>query len=121
MKSLTFIARLTTGSAQSWSRLRLRVRLRFGLLGRAQVCRKTLTSSTRTISHLFLWDKAALRIAGAYRVGLVDEIVAEHGVMGLYSRSLYKYDEAFINRLGLINRDGTEFHPSGLSEKAGVA
>ena len=62
--------------------------------------------------HLFLWDKAALRIAGAYRVGLVDEIVAEHGVMGLYSRSLYKYDEAFTNRLGSAIEMGRSFiHP----------
>ena len=63
-------------------------------------------------SHLFLWDKEALRIAGAYRVGLVDEIVAEYGVMGLYSRSLYKYDEAFINRLGSSIEMGRSFiHP----------
>ena len=59
--------------------------------------------------HLFLWDKAAFRIAGAYRVGLVDEIVAEHGVKGLYSRSLYKYDEAFINRLGSSIEMGRSF------------
>jgi len=62
--------------------------------------------------HLFLWDKAALRIAGAYRVGLVDEIVAKHGVKGLYSRSLYKYDEAFTNRLGPAIEMGRSFiHP----------
>ena len=62
--------------------------------------------------HLFLWDKAALRIAGAYRVGLVDEIVAKHGVKGLYSRSLYKYDEAFIKRLGSSIEMGRSFiHP----------
>ena len=62
--------------------------------------------------HLFLWDKTALRIAGAYRVGLVDEIVAAHGVKGLYSRSLYKYDEAFINQLGSAIEMGRSFiHP----------
>jgi putative hemolysin len=62
--------------------------------------------------HLFLWDKTALRIAGAYRVGLVDEIVAKHGVKGLYSRSLYKYDEAFTNRLGSAIEMGRSFiHP----------
>lgn len=62
--------------------------------------------------HLFLWDKAELRIAGAYRVGLVDEIVAKHGVKGLYSRSLYKYDETFINRLGAAIEMGRSFiHP----------
>jgi putative hemolysin len=62
--------------------------------------------------HLFLWDKSASRIAGAYRVGLVDEIVAAHGVKGLYSRSLYKYDEAFIKRLGSAIEMGRSFiHP----------
>jgi putative hemolysin len=59
--------------------------------------------------HLFLWDKQEQRIAGAYRVGLVDEIVAKHGVKGLYSRSLYKYDEAFINRLGSAIEMGRSF------------
>ncbi|MCG8415203.1 MAG: lysophospholipid acyltransferase family protein [Pseudomonadales bacterium] len=59
--------------------------------------------------HLFLWDKQEQRIAGAYRVGLVDEIVAKHGVKGLYSRSLYKYDEAFINQLGSAIEMGRSF------------
>ncbi|MDA1371766.1 MAG: lysophospholipid acyltransferase family protein [Proteobacteria bacterium] len=62
--------------------------------------------------HLFLWDKTAKCIAGAYRVGLVDEIVAEHGVAGLYSRSLYKYDEVFISKLGSAIEMGRSFiHP----------
>lgn len=59
--------------------------------------------------HLFLWDKQEQRIAGAYRVGLVDEIVAKHGVKGLYSRSLYKYDEAFIKQLGSAIEMGRSF------------
>lgn len=62
--------------------------------------------------HLFLWDKTQQRIAGAYRVGLVDEIVAKHGVRGLYSRSLYEYDEDFIRRLGPALEMGRSFiHP----------
>lgn len=62
--------------------------------------------------HLFLWDKSQHRIAGAYRVGLVDQIVAKHGVRGLYSRSLYNYDEAFIERLGPAIEMGRSFiHP----------
>ncbi|MEQ8314332.1 MAG: lysophospholipid acyltransferase family protein [Gammaproteobacteria bacterium] len=59
--------------------------------------------------HLFLWDKHQKRIAGAYRVGLVDEIVAKYGVKGLYSRSLYKYDEAFIKKLGSAVEMGRSF------------
>ena len=62
--------------------------------------------------HLFLWDKSGLRIAGAYRVGLVDEIIAKQGIKGLYSRSLYKYDEAFIDQLGSAIEMGRSFiHP----------
>lgn len=62
--------------------------------------------------HLFLWDKLEKRIAGAYRIGLVDEIVAKYGVKGLYSRSLYKYDESFIKQLGSAIEMGRSFiHP----------
>ncbi|MFK7865041.1 MAG: lysophospholipid acyltransferase family protein [Pseudohongiellaceae bacterium] len=62
--------------------------------------------------HLFLWDKERHRIAGAYRVGLVDEIVAAHGVKGLYSRSLYEYDDKFIKQLGSAIEMGRSFiHP----------
>lgn len=62
--------------------------------------------------HLFLWDKGESRIAGAYRIGLVDEIVATHGVKGLYSRSLYEYDDNFIRQLGSAIEMGRSFiHP----------
>ena len=62
--------------------------------------------------HLFLWEKQHQRIAGAYRVGLVDKIVAELGVSGLYTRSLYKYDNTFISKLGGAIEMGRSFiHP----------
>jgi putative hemolysin len=62
--------------------------------------------------HLFLWDKINLKIAGAYRVGFVDEIVSTHGVEGLYSRSLYRYDDSFITKLGAAIEMGRSFiHP----------
>ena len=63
--------------------------------------------------HLFLWDKVNNKVAGAYRVGFVDDIVAEHGVVGLYSRSLYRYDEAFVKRIGAAIEMGRSFiHPN---------
>jgi putative hemolysin len=62
--------------------------------------------------HLFLWDRAACRVAGAYRIGLVDQIVAEQGVKGLYTRSLYRYNQAFIRQLGSAIEMGRSFiHP----------
>ncbi len=63
--------------------------------------------------HLFLWDKVNNRVAGAYRVGFVDDIVAKNGVVGLYSRSLYRYDEAFVKRIGAAIEMGRSFiHPN---------
>src|SRR5262245_54149402 len=41
--------------------------------------------------HLFVWDSRAAAIVGAYRLGLVDEILARHGRRGLYTYSLFKY------------------------------
>jgi putative hemolysin len=41
--------------------------------------------------HLFVWDAHAASIAGAYRLGLVDEILSRHGKRGLYTHSLFKY------------------------------
>ena len=50
--------------------------------------------------HLFSWDRDQRRIVGAYRIGQTDRIVADAGVGGLYTRTLFRYDERFIDRLG---------------------
>ena len=42
--------------------------------------------------HLFAWDHRERRVVGAYRLGLIDEIVADRGVDGLYTRRLFRYD-----------------------------
>lgn len=49
--------------------------------------------------HLFLWDRDEQRIAGAYRLGRTDHIVAARGVEGLYTRSSFRYDAGLIGRL----------------------
>jgi putative hemolysin len=49
--------------------------------------------------HLFVWDRRRTLIVGAYRLGETDRIVAEQGVAGLYTRTLFRYDERLLNRL----------------------
>lgn len=49
--------------------------------------------------HLFIWDRVKNRIVGGYRIGKVDQIVQQFGVDGLYSRTLYKFDEAYIRKM----------------------
>jgi putative hemolysin len=42
--------------------------------------------------HLFLWDSAAKRLVGAYRMGLGSEIMKKYGVDGFYTSSLFEFD-----------------------------
>ncbi|REG79429.1 lysophospholipid acyltransferase family protein [Marinomonas pollencensis] len=49
--------------------------------------------------QLFVWHKKDKQLVGAYRLGMVDELIAEKGLEGLYSRSLFHYDQAFINTM----------------------
>jgi len=49
--------------------------------------------------HLFSWDNDKQQIVGAYRIGQTDRIVADSGVAGLYTRTLFRYDERLIERM----------------------
>lgn len=40
--------------------------------------------------HLFIWDREAEKIVGAYRVGLGAEILESYGVRGFYIHSLFR-------------------------------
>lgn len=44
--------------------------------------------------HLILWDKDELEIVGAYRFGDAQKLKQEKGLKGLYSASLFQYNEA---------------------------
>lgn len=49
--------------------------------------------------HLFSWDREKRRIVGAYRIGQTDRLVEIQGVHGLYTRTLFRYDQRLINRM----------------------
>ncbi|ATI46340.1 lysophospholipid acyltransferase family protein [Vibrio parahaemolyticus] len=50
--------------------------------------------------HLFVWDRENQCMVGAYRLGLVDQLLAKYGVEGLYSRTLFNYDQRFLDQMG---------------------
>lgn len=50
--------------------------------------------------HLFVWNHESREIVGAYRVGRTDRIVKTHGIEGLYTRTLFRYDERLLDRMG---------------------
>jgi putative hemolysin len=49
--------------------------------------------------HLFVWNRNSREVVGAYRLGRADLIAASTGVQGLYTRTLFRYDEALLKRL----------------------
>lgn len=49
--------------------------------------------------HLFIWNRVAREIVGAYRLGLADVICDRFGYKGLYTRSLFRFDERLISCL----------------------
>jgi putative hemolysin len=59
--------------------------------------------------HLFVWDRAERRIVGAYRVGFADEIIAEHGVKGLYTSTLFKFKPGLFGQMGKALEMGRSF------------
>jgi putative hemolysin len=46
--------------------------------------------------HLFLWDRQAGRIAGAYRLGEGHKLIARQGKSGFYLSTLFHIDDALI-------------------------
>jgi putative hemolysin len=59
--------------------------------------------------HLFVWDAPAQAIAGAYRLGLVDRILAQQGKRGLYTASLFKYRTRLLDSLNPAIELGRSF------------
>jgi putative hemolysin len=71
--------------------------------------------------HLFVWNRERSEVVGAYRIGRSDQIVASAGVAGLYTRSLFRFDEKLIHSLPPALELGRSFvrqeyqrDPSGL-------
>ncbi|GAB3058954.1 lysophospholipid acyltransferase family protein [Stenotrophomonas tumulicola] len=49
--------------------------------------------------HIVIWDGAAQRIAGAYRIMRGAQALARRGLAGLYSASLFRYSDDAITRI----------------------
>lgn len=59
--------------------------------------------------HMFVWDARVDAIAGAYRLGLADEILAQHGIGGLYTYSLFEYGPRLLDSLNPAIELGRSF------------
>ena len=59
--------------------------------------------------HLFLWNKANRELAGAYRLTFADETIRQHGLRGLYTSTLFRYDAKLIQQIGPALELGRSF------------
>lgn len=59
--------------------------------------------------HVLLWNKTRRELVGAYRAGNTAEILAEHGVSGLYTSTLFRYSERLFQKLGPALELGRSF------------
>ncbi len=50
-------------------------------------------------AHIILWDPRCLEIIGAYRAAPVGDLLARSGLEGIYSYSLFKYQDAALAQL----------------------
>lgn len=59
--------------------------------------------------HLFVWNTETREIVGAYRLGRTDEISRRFGKRGLYTSTLFDYNDLFIKLLGPALELGRSF------------
>ncbi|MGD0468477.1 MAG: GNAT family N-acyltransferase [Terriglobales bacterium] len=59
--------------------------------------------------HLLLWNKEKQELAGAYRAGNTDEIIRRHGIKGLYTNTVFRYDEQLFLKIGSALELGRSF------------
>ena len=59
--------------------------------------------------HLFIWNTETREIVGAYRLGRTDAISRRFGKRGLYTSTLFDYNELFIKLLGPALELGRSF------------
>ena len=73
--------------------------LAFRKVGEGTGSRRDLDAFDAHYEHLVLWDPQALRIVGSYRFGHGGRLIAERGLAGLYTASLFNYSPALETRL----------------------
>ena len=60
-------------------------------------------------SHILLWNRTKQELVGAYRAGNTAEILKARGIAGLYTSTLFRYDEKVFEKLGPALELGRSF------------
>ncbi|MFO7726684.1 MAG: lysophospholipid acyltransferase family protein [Oceanipulchritudo sp.] len=71
----------------------------FRKVGEGTGAASDLDSFDSTYRHLFIWNREAREVVGAYRLGLTDEIFPERGDQGLYTTTLFRFKSGVLRSL----------------------
>ncbi len=67
----------------------------FRKVGEGTGAKRDLDRFDRDYQHLLLWDREAMCLAGAYRIGNVSSLLKQSGEKGLYARTLFDFQPGF--------------------------
>jgi putative hemolysin len=81
----------------------------FRLAGEGTGKGRDLDRFDRYYWHVLLWHKSKRELVGAYRAGNTAEILAEFGVSGLYTNTLFRYDARVFEKIGPALELGRSF------------
>lgn len=59
--------------------------------------------------HMFLWDNESRKVAGAYRMGMGNEIFNEHGIKGFYLHELFRFEPELYDMMSQSIEMGRAF------------
>lgn len=59
--------------------------------------------------HLFIWNRDAREVVGAYRMGLSDLVLGERGIGGLYTSTLFRFSPKLFDEMGPALEMGRSF------------
>lgn len=94
--------------------------LAFRLVGEGSGRERDLDRFDDDYLHLFLWDPASRAVAGAYRLGLTDRLLRDHGPEGLYCSSLFAFEQPFLDHLDPGLELGRSFVAPGYQKSLGA-
>ena len=81
----------------------------FRLAGEGTGKSRDLDRFDRYYWHVLLWNQAKQELVGAYRAGNTAEILAERGLKGLYTSTLFRYDAKAFQKMGPALELGRSF------------
>jgi putative hemolysin len=81
----------------------------FRAVGEGTGKRTDLDRFDLTYKHLLLWSKSNRELVGAYRLGLTSEILPQRGADGLYTSTLFRYNQKVFDQLGPALELGRSF------------